>query len=180
MNHTSIVAILCAAALLAPALSHGQADTAAARQLFSDINKRLPQLDQVSFISKRPGVSYKAEGRAWSDAGTIVKIEIIERDDSGDVVSEFYFSNSTLVFVYEAIKGFADSGNTNKQITKLEERYYFRDGKLFKWISGMAKDQSDNPVGNADFADAGKSRLAAANTFIAAARKAHLAKNAPK
>lgn len=176
------VAFVCVANVFAvtPAVTHAQADTAQARQLFAEINKKLPQLERVTFNSKRPGVDYKAEGKAWVDVGAIKKVEITERDDGGDVVSEFYYSGGTLVFVYEAVKGFADSGNSKKQITTNEERYYFRDGKLFKWVSGMGNDKGGNAPNSPEFADAAKSRLAASATFQAAAQKALSAKSASK
>ena len=155
-----------------PVVTYAQADTAQARQLFAEVNKQLSQLERVNFVSKRPGADYKAEGKAWLDSGAIKKIEITERDDSGDVVSEFYYSGPTLVFVYEAVKGFADSGRSKKQVTTSEERYYFRDGKLFKWVSGMGNDKGGNSPGSPEFTDAAKSRLAASAAFHAAAQKA--------
>ncbi len=166
--------------VLLPALTHAQVDTAHARQVFAEVNKQLPQLKRVTFTSKRPDVDYKADGKAWAEGGVVKKIEIIERDDSGDVVSEFYYAGSTLVFVFEMVKGFADSGNSNKQVAISEERYYYRDGKLFKWLSGMGKDKSENPPSSADFADVAKSRLAASATFQTAALKALAATPAPK
>jgi hypothetical protein len=39
------------------------------------------------------------------------------------------------VVVYEAVKSFADSGNSKKQIITSEERYYLRYGKLFRWVA---------------------------------------------
>jgi hypothetical protein len=164
--------VMASLLMLLPALTHAQSDTAHARQVFTEVNKQLPQLQQVSFSTKRPGVDYKAEGKAWAQDGVVKKIEIIERDDSGDVVSEFYYAGATLVFVFEMVKGFSDSGNSNKQVAINEERYYYRDGKLFKWLSGMGKDKSENLPSSAAFADVGKSRLAASTTFQAAALKA--------
>lgn len=158
--------------MLAPALTHAQVDTAQARQVFAEVNQQLPQLRRVTFSSQRPGVEYKAQGKAWAEGGQVKKIEIIERDDSGDVVSEFYYAGSTLVFVFEMVKGFADAGNSNKQVAIGEERYYYRDGKLFKWLSGMGHDKRENPPSSADFANVAKSRLAASATFQAAAVKA--------
>jgi len=179
---SSFVSLACIAIAFAvtPSVTFAQADTAQARQLFAETNKKLPQLERVTFMSKRPGVDYKAEGKAWVDSGAIKKIEITERDDGGDVVSEFYYSGATLVFVYEAVKGFADSGNSKKQITTSEERYYFRDGKLFKWVSGMGNDKGGNAPSSPEFAGAAKYRLAASAAFQAAALKALAAKSASK
>jgi hypothetical protein len=163
---------MAAAQAVAPGLAQAQADTALARQVFAEVNKRLPALERIRFTAKRPGADYPAEGKAWAEAGVIQKIEIIERDDSGDVVSEFYFSAGALIFVYEAIQGFADAGTSKKQVTVGEERFYFQGGQLFKWRSGMGKNATDNPPTTTDFDQAGRSRLAASNAFQAAAQKA--------
>lgn len=167
----SACAVTAIAIAAMPLATHAQADTVQARQLFAEVNKQLPQLERVTFVSRRPGADYKAEGKAWLDSGSIKKIEITERDDSGDVVSEFYYSGAMLVFVYEAVKGFADSGSSKKQLITSEERYYFRDGKLVKWLSGMGNDKGENSPTSPEFADAARSRLAASTTFQAAARK---------
>ena len=176
INSLRYALALAATLLFGATVCHAQPDMAEARREFADVNRRLPELTTVGFMSRRPGVSYKAEARAWGDASGIVKIKVIERDDSGDVVSEFYYANASLVFVFESIKGFADSGNSNKQVTRLEDRYYFRDGKLIRWISGMAQDQNDNLPSSAEFADAAKSSLGASSSFLNAAHKAMAAK----
>lgn len=161
------------ASLMASRPAHAQADvTAQARQVFADVNRQLSRFDAVTFVGRRPGVGYKAEGRAWAEAGLLRKIEVTERDDSGDVVSEFFFAGPDLVFLFESVRGFADSGSAKRQVTTSEERFYFRDGALVKWISGMGNDKRDNASGSADFNAAGRSRLAAAAAFKLAAQRA--------
>jgi len=169
-------ALLCMALAAAPSLVIAQTDTAQARQVFTDVNQALPRMQKVAFSSQRPGANYPAEGKAWVQSGKVRKIEIVERDDSGDVVSEFYYDNANLIFVFEMVKGFADAGNAPRQVAVSEERYYYRDGKLFKWLSGMGKDKTENLPSNAEFAVAAQSRLAASAAFKSAALKALAAK----
>ena len=162
-----------------PLISSAQPSTAHARQVFAATNQQLGQLQRVAFTSKRPNADYPAEGKAWFDGPTVKKMEITERDDSGDVVSEFYFDGPTLVFLFVAVKGFAESGPPVKQVTRLEERYYFRDGKMFKWLSGMGNDKSETPPSSAEFANAARNNLAAAEVFVKAAQQARLNRKAP-
>lgn len=168
---------LCLGGALAisPVVSQAQANTAHARQVYAATHQQLHQLQRVSFVSQRPHVEYPAEGKAWFDGAAVKKIEILERDDSGDVVSAFYFDGTALVFLLESIRGFADAGHPKKQVTTNEERYYFRDGKLFKWLSGMGEGKTDNPPASAEFAQASHSRQAAAAVFVKAAQNARSA-----
>lgn len=147
--------------------------------MFAEVNGQLARYARTAFVGRRPGVDYSAEGRVWSENGAIRKIEVIERDDSGDVVSEFYFSGTELVFLFESIRGFAPSGGATRQVTTGEERLYFRNGSLVRWISGMGQDKRDNPPGTADFVQAGQTRIAAAGAFRQAAQKAMASAAAP-
>lgn len=181
MNGPTRLAGLTLGCLLAvtSAGAQAQASTAHARQVFAATNQQLSHLQRVPFTSRRPGVDYPAEGKAWFDGPTVKKIEVVERDDSGDVVSEFYFDGTELVFILVAVRGFADAGSSGKQVTRLEERYYFRGGKMFKWLSGMGNAQSDTPPSSAEFADAARMNMAAADVFMKAAQQARSTRKLP-
>lgn len=181
MNGPTRLAGLTLGCLLAvtSAGAHAQASTAHARQVFAATNQQLSHLQRVPFTSRRPGVDYPAEGKAWFDGPTVKKIEVVERDDSGDVVSEFYFDGTELVFILVAVRGFANTGSSGKQVTRLEERYYFRGGKMFKWLSGMGNAQSDTPPSSAEFADAARINIAAADVFMKAAQQARSTRKLP-
>lgn len=170
--HRVVIALVPVVSLAVPAagLAQADADAAFARRVFAEVNQALPRMQQAAFTARRPGVEYTSHGKAWSQSGAVRKIEIVEHDDSGDVVSEFYYADGALVFVYEAVKGFR--GSSGQQVAVNEERLYFRDGRLVKWLSGMGNDKTDHPAGGASFAEASKSRLAASAAFLAAARKA--------
>ena len=165
---TIVAGVFAVAALLAaPDVAIAQADTAQARQVVADVNGKLGSLTKTAFSAKRPDVEYKSEGKAWSEAGAVLKLEITDRDDSGDVVTEYYYANGSLVFAYVAIKGFNDAG---KQVTRGEERQYFRGDKMFKWLSGM--DKAEIPAAGAEFAEESRTRLAASAVYVKAARQA--------
>lgn len=155
--------------------ANAQADTAQARQVFSEVNQQLTQLKKSAFKAKRPDVSYSSEIKVWSDDSGVRKLEITDRDDSGDVITEYYYAASNLVFVYQAVKGFNDA---NKQVTRNEDRQYFQAGKMFKWLSGT--DKSIVEPNSADFSSEAKIRLAASVFYIKTVTQIASAKPANK
>lgn len=146
-----------------------QDETAAMRQTVAEINEalKLKGATKARFVAQRPDVEYKSDVNAWSDATGVRKVEVTDHDDSGDVVTEYYYTGEALVFVYQAIKGFNDAG---RQVTRNEERQYFRDGRMVKWRSGMA-DKSENSASSPEFAEEATTRLAAAQFYLKAARR---------
>ena len=152
-------------ALACPALAQ-QPDTSLARQVYADVNAQLPRMQRVAFNAKRPDVEYRSEVKAWADASGVRKVEVVDRDDSGDVLTEYYYANGALVFAYQAVKGFEGK----KQVTRIEQRQYFRDGRMFHWLGGTERAPQDPK--SRDFADESKARVAAGNFYLQAARKA--------
>jgi hypothetical protein len=141
-----------------------QADTAQARAVYTQVNQRLSAMLRSSTQAQRKDVSYRSELIAWSDASGVRKIQATDHDDDGDVVTEYYYLNESLVFVYQAIKGFNEVG---QQLTRSEQRQYFQNGKMFKWLGGVEKAaiSSSDP----SFADEAEARLAASAIFLKAA-----------
>lgn len=155
-----VVAIACCAT---PA-ANAQVDTAFAREVHAEVEKGLDRMQVVSFTARRPRVQFTSEVRAWSDAGGVRKVRTVDRDDSGDVVTEYYFKGGALVFAYEAILG---AGAAGKPVTRVEHRQYFREGRMVRWLGGLEKaDLAKDP----EFARAGRERLAAAAFFRDGAR----------
>ena len=161
-----VVSCLLSTAVLA------QADTAHARQVFAQVNQQLTQLKKTSLKAKRPDVAYTSNVKVWSDDSGVRKLEVTDLDDSGDVMTEYYYEGGKLVFVYQAVKGFNDA---NKQVTRHEERQYFRADKMFKWLSGT--DKSEVASKSSDFAAEATTRLAASVFYV---KTASLAINAQK
>ncbi len=168
MGSACWVSALALASLLAwgPAAA-AEVDTAQARQVYAEVNAKLPHMTRVSFRARRPDVEYVSEVRAWSDAEGVRKLEVTDRDDSGDVVGEYFFAGRQLVFVYEAIRGYTESG---RQVTRVEDRQYFREGRMIRWLGGLEKVEQlrETP----DFLAAQRSRLEAADFYRKAAERA--------
>lgn len=172
IGRASCVLVLVASVTFGGAL-FAQDDTALARQVHADINQQLASFNTVSAILKRPDVEYQSNVRAWADASGVRKIETTDHDDDGEVMTEYYYVNGALVFVYQAIKGFNDAG---KQATRIEHRQYFRDGAMFKWLSGT--DKTPIAANTAEFAGEAKTRLQASALFVQALYQAY-ARKAP-
>jgi hypothetical protein len=171
-NRLSALGACGLAALLAfCGAASAQDDTAPARQVYAEVNRQSGSLRKTGTLARLPGVAYVSEVRAWSDASGVRKLEITDRDDDGDVVTEYYYANGALAFAYRAVKGFNTSG---KQATRLEERQYFADGRMFKWLSGM--DKAPNAPAGAEFAKESRARLAASAFYLQAVARAAGAK----
>lgn len=145
-----------------------QQETAAARQIVAEVNGSLAGLTKVRFDAKRRDVEFRSDVTAWSDATGVRKIQVTDHDDDGDVVTEYYYASGSLVFAYQAIKGYNDAG---KLVTRGEERQYFRDSKMVTWLSGMA-DKTVNSPAAAEFAEEAKVRLSASAFYVKAASRA--------
>ncbi len=157
--------------LMLTSTGFAQADTAQARQVFAQVNQQLTQFKKTSLKAKRPDVAYTSNVRAWSDDFGVRKLEVTDLDDSGDVITEYYYEGGKLVFVYQAVKDFNDA---NKQVTRHEERQYFRADKMFKWLSGT--DKSEVAPKSSDFAVEATTRLAASAFYAKTALQAITAK----
>lgn len=160
-----LAAGLVALALFAPGGAFAQADTAAARQVFAEVNGKLASLTETRLQVRRPGFAYDNELRAWSEAGVLRKIESVGRDDSGDVVVEYYFrKDQQFVFAYTAIKGWEGA----RQVTRVEHRQYFDDGRMFKWLGG--REAAPIPKGDPEFAREANARLDELAAYVPAIR----------
>lgn len=167
-----------AAALAAPpslAAPDTTTDVAAtARAVTREVNGALDRLERADVRARRPDVAYDSQIRAWRDTTGVRKVEATDLDDSGSVVTEYYYRDGDLVFAYVAIKGWQDA----REVTRVEHRQYFRDGTMTRWLAGMDKvvRAPDDP----DYAGEAQTRLAAAMFFHDAATRAFNPPAAPR
>ena len=132
----------------------------------SAINKGLGGYARSRVIAKRPDLEYKSEVTIWRDRAGVRKIEALDRDDSGNVITEYYYLDGALVFAYQAIKGYNDTG---KRVIRGEERQYFNNGKMSKWLSGL--DKVANVIASAEFDAESKTKLTTSMFFLQAVAK---------
>lgn len=171
MRHVLLLAaVLCGA----PAPANENAATAVAREVSREVNGALDDFERVAFAARRPDVEYDSQVVAWRDASGVRKVEATDLDDSGSVVTEYYYRDAGLVFAYVAIKGWSGA----REVTRNERRQYFHDGALVRWLDGMDKvaRAPDDP----EYAREAALRLDAANFFRESATRAFQAPSPPR
>jgi hypothetical protein len=165
MRHLTASAMLLLLLASGPALA--QVDTALARRVYAEVNGALARLDKVSVVARRPDDARRSEIAAWADASGIRKLQVTHRANDGDVVTEYYYARGALVFAYRAVKGYNAAG---WPVTRDEERQYFRDGAMIRWLSGM--DRIPNNPRSEAFARQARARLAASAFYVRSAERA--------
>lgn len=124
MKTTPFLAVLAFAALPLAALA--QEETAAHRKLYAEINAAEGNLRKVTASHGMGGETIALTG--FMDGGKVRKIVAIK----GDSVDEFYLEDGKPLFVFRVIRQVKEGGGRG---SKVEERLYFKDGAVFKWLT---------------------------------------------
>ena len=135
------------------------------RQQYSAINKRAARLRKV----KKPLSGYSLEGGdllAYFDGPSILKIAVTHYGEMGRSAEEYYYKDGQLIFVFEKVFHY-NRPMTGKVVRTAENRYYFKDDKLIRWIGEDGK-QSD--LASEDFLAKQKELLDSSNEFVTAAK----------
>jgi hypothetical protein len=135
-----------------------QAETAAAREVYGEVQKQLAQMQRTQFNATQPGIPVPSRVIAWSQGKEVRKIQVTAPDPAGDVVSEYYYAKGALVFAYLVVKG------------ETEHREYFRDGRMFRWLEGFEKVVRSE--GDPAFAEESKNRLAYSAAYLDGVQRA--------
>jgi hypothetical protein len=115
--------------LSAAGLMHAQDDTAAHRKLYSEINAAAGKMKQVAATTEVDGLGF--ELKAWLEGEELKKIVSRVPGEDGDGSEEYYFQGGELVFVFRHYEAAAEDG---KKGVQMEDRFYLKDGALFKWL----------------------------------------------
>lgn len=143
----SVLAAVLAACVLSCSFGAQAADapTAEHRRLYAEINATLNTLTRQVYSVQVDDAPVPLEIQTWSSgADGDIPEKMVSRavEDHGDTTQEFYFgpagSRRELRFIFEVITTQAIDGSHK---TVQENRYYFRDGKMFRWL-----DPSKQPV----------------------------------
>jgi|GEM_PF-721808 len=109
--------------------AHAQNDTAHHRAVYNEINANEATLKKVTATHKDEPTVFALTG--WLDGDKVRKIVAVCGDD-GDGVTEYYLEGEKPLFVFNTyFKGAEGSKNR----PKVEERLYFKDGSIFKWLT---------------------------------------------
>ena len=154
---------------LLSAVSIGAADSVveekikAIRAKYAQIEKGLKDCRQVK--RNLPGES--AEGgelTAWFKDRSVTKLSATFFGEMGKADEEYYFWDSELIFVLRVESHYTEpmSGVVKN---KTEERFYFNDEKLIRWLNSDKKEAANNP----SKAERERELLAAAKKYSALA-----------
>jgi hypothetical protein len=107
-----------------------QDDTAHHRAVYTEINEKQASLRQVKATHKDEPLVFELTG--YYDGQTLRKILVNTPGEDGDGSEEYYIENGLPLFVFSHYKsGGVDAGKAAKLV---ENRFYFKDGKMFKWL----------------------------------------------
>jgi hypothetical protein len=107
------------------------------RKRYALINKSLPKYRKV----KKELSGFSTEGgelAAYFDGKAIVKIATVNQGETGKSVEDFYYWDEKLIFVFRKEDKY-DAPFSGKVTRTTENRFYFSDGKLIRWIDENAK-----------------------------------------
>jgi hypothetical protein len=133
-----ILTTLCASVGYASARAW-QDETAigAIRREYAAINKGVSRYRKV----KKDLSGFSLEGgemTAYFRGPQIVKIVAIHYGEGGRTLEEYYYRNGQLIFVFEKVLNY-DRPLSGKVVSTTENRFYYNDGELIRWIDATGK-----------------------------------------
>lgn len=164
--HTLILTHLALLLVAGPAFALSPPERARIDALVAEARQQRERLPEARAVAQRPDVAYPSELSTWADAAGLRLIEITERDDSGDVRSEYLYASGSLLFARQVVMGYDAAGQA---VERMAQRAYFRDGAMAGWFDGET-DEID--PASADFAAEDALRRRLADFFLAAAGQA--------
>lgn len=112
-----------------------QDDTAHHRAIYQEINEKASSWKQIKATHKDDPLVFELQG--WIDGKELRKIVAIVPGEDGDGSEEYYLENGQPLFVFRRYSDInQDSG---KVLARHEDRFYFKEGKLFKWLDTEKK-----------------------------------------
>jgi hypothetical protein len=153
----------------------GEAAISAIRRRYAAINRGLSKFRMV----KRELSGFSTEGGelvAYFDGPTVVKVAATHFGETGRSFEEFYYWDGKLIFVFHRRETY-DEPMSGKVSKTAEERFYFDDGRLIRWL---------DPRGRAVAPDSGEYReaqarhLESSERFVEGARSQKSTVEAPE
>lgn len=119
-----IPAVVC---LITTTASLAQSDIAHHKEVYNKVNAMEGSLQRVTATYKDDPTEFALTG--WLENGKVRKI-VAENGDDGNAVEEIYLENEQPLFVFSTYTQGGVSGGP-----RIEERLYFKDGSVFKWLT---------------------------------------------
>ncbi len=142
MKKISVVVVTLLFAVLAAgeAEAQGTDPIQTIRQQYAAINRGAARYKKV----KKELLGFSAEGGelvAFTRGPSIVKMTATFYGEMGRATDEFYYANDKLIFIYRKHSHY-NRPLTGKVVRTTENRFYFKDDKLIRWIGEDGKQVS--------------------------------------
>jgi hypothetical protein len=163
-NMRAITRLLPAIAifLLNPFIA-AQEDTAHHRAVYRAINEKAKSLKKVTGTHTDEPLVFALTG--WKEGDELRKIVATSGEDGGGF-EEYYLENEKPLFVYSTYHRV--NPDTGKGTVRIENRLYFKEGRIFKWLT---TDETVGVVPAGDYATETERLIANCAAFVAALRK---------
>lgn len=127
-----------------PATAQAENEIVRLRAVCAEIKAHLDSFQKVKTTCKEDEREITLEG--WLDGQNLRRIVATVPGEHGRGVEEFYLENGRLLFFYSVYD--AQQPETGQVIARREERGYFKDGEMFKWLAG---EEESVPVDSDEF-----------------------------
>ena len=124
------------------------------RQHYAQINSKLASYRKV----KKDLSGFSAEGGelvAYFHGPSIMKMVATYFGETGKATEEFYYWNGRLIFVWRQELRY-DKPLSGKVVGKKENRYYFADDKLIRWIDENGKEVANTQSAESEYLKSSK------------------------
>lgn len=115
----------------------GKESISSIRERYAAINKNLAKYRVV----KKELSGFSTEGGelvAYVGGGAVVKIAATHLGETGRWFEEFYYRGAELIFVFYRRETY-DAPMSGKVSKTAEERFYFADGRLIRWLDNRGR-----------------------------------------
>jgi hypothetical protein len=135
------------------------------RQHFANINQNVALYRRV----KKNLSGFSAEGGelvAYFHGPTVMKMVATFFGETGRGVEEYYFWNGQLIFVFQTDNRY-DKPLSGKVVRKAENRFYFKDDKMIRWLDENGKEVASD---SAEYAPKQADYLKTSKQFVEGAK----------
>ena len=184
MKKAFVVFVVTLFALSVPASVAGQGSAnnpqvresiSSIRERYAAINKNLAKYRVV----KKELSGFSAEGGelvAYFDGASVVKVVATHLGETGRSSEEFYYRGGELIFVFYRRETY-DAPLSGKVSKTAEERFYFADGRLIRWLDSRGRAVAP---GRGEYREAQARYLDGSRRFVEGARSPNSTIEAPE
>lgn len=143
--------------LALPFTGGAQEDTAHHRAVYAEIQKNEGSYRRAKATFKDDPIVFELQG--WFDGSALRKITSVVPGEDGGGSEEYYLENGQPLFVYRQYR------SAGSKPARVEDRFYFRKGRLFKWLG---TDKKPVAATSPDFQSEAERLTGNAANFVAA------------